>query len=655
MCTDNSIIVNPLEFPRPAGACDVGGSADSWLSQSLAGGGGPGPTSTFRYVSPDGHDGNSGSLSNPWKTLPHGIGRISELMPDLSNDPVLRLLGAFQVTSPLSFDESNTGINGRKLTLVDGTDDQSAVISGGARVTGWTLFSGSIYRSNYTGNAPLNIYVNGVRYQQALRSGRLNGTVALTPTGYTTTSDAILSEPNPAGVRFGYYGTFLRPQNRVAGVAGNAISMVPLAHMRITDTPGFAYHFWDSFLGYDNTIPSYVYNVKADFLADATPGTFYCDSVAGKLYLCPFIEHDPTTAVIEVPIGLENIILFDGATDVTLDGIIVEHGDYAMTDGFVERALGQGYFDSGHAPVVTGSLSGGGDYTNLDQSVPLMQSLPAAVVVNDSTRVNVTHYSRIQHHAAMGLRFEGLCSDCEVLGSAVDDVGSNGIAIGHVSQATDVACSDNIRIRDCKITNVGREFFTGSGIHDVFMSNSIIERNEISNCAYMGISHSVGATINYSWSTKRVGNISRYNLIHDVMQQITDGAAIYASGHQGDYLLWLENYVYNVGNSLLSPALPQSPSYWDQYTDHLRMSGCVLVAKSGEAAMYVVQNKSPNVNEILTNYSNTSTLTIVTLEGDGAAPNVNTPFTVNSNVLLIPAAATIAAAAGPAEPYRSNL
>jgi hypothetical protein len=607
------------------------------------------------YVHPTtGHNGNSGRYGAPVASLASAIGAAAAYMQWGSAQPSITLLDDVYLNgAQVQFDETNTGINGKTLTL-EALDATHGSISAGAVVSGFTLFSAGIYRAAYNGNAPLNVYVDGVRYSQASRGSGLSGTVGLTGTGYTSTSDGILTDPNPSHIRLGYYGTFLRPQNRVIGVAGNAISMVALAHTRITDEPGFAYHFWDDFLTYDNAAhPSYVWNVKADFML-GTQQTFYCDTANGFLYICPLTGHDLSVAKVIASTSLETPVIFDGASDVTVTNHVrIEHADYSMALGFAERSMGTGYFDSDHTPVVTGPLSGpgAGDYTNLDQSAPLLQSLPAAVVIRDSTRINFTEYVRIQHHAALGVSFEGLNSDCELYGIAVDDVGSLPIRIGNNAQALDSACSDNIRIQHCKISNGGREFKTGTGIHDCFMSNSLIAHCEIYNMPYNGIASAVGATINFSWWDKRVGNAIRFNLVHDVMTDLVDGAGIYASGTDHDDLEIEGNYVYNVGNALAFPGtLVFSPFYIDQFGGHKVLTNNVGVARSGQPILLVNDNATPNHNRILTNYGNTGTVQVI-----GNAPDTNTAFTVNADVLSISAAATIAAAAGPAEPYRSQL
>lgn len=614
------------------------------------------------YVDPNnGHDGNRGTYRSRWLTIDHALGAMAERMAWVHGDPTLTLLDDVRVTESVLIDNTTSGINGKTLKLRS-VDETKGALSAGQVLSGWTFFSTGIYRRAYAGTAPMNVWVNGVAYSQSLRSASLGaglvGTVNVTSTGFECASDSdVLGDPNPDQIRVGHWGTFERPWNRATGVVGNELRMIQLAHTRITDEPGYAYHFWDSEMGIDNSKPSYIWNLASTFFDSPTEGTFYYDVAAGFLYLCPVTGvdvTDPATLVI-VPV-LEEVLVFDGASDVTLEGLRVEHAHCAVADGFVERALGMGYFDSDHVPLVTGPLtvtSGTpGDYTNADQSVPVQQSLPSMVTVRDSDRINSDNYTRIQHGSGVGLRFEGICTDCEFHGSAVEDMGGNGIVIGDVSQATDAECSSNIRIRHSKIRNVGQEFYTGTGIVDIFQTDGLIEYVEVDGASYCGIAHAVGAAPNTSWWTKRTGNIARFNKVHDVMLRLSDGGGLYAHGTQGDTLLWYQNYVYNVGNAFAWPAgSPQTPMYFDQTTSNMLADENVVVARAGQPALICSGNADPNTNAVTDNYGNVSTVTNVS----GPGPDVNTGWQTASNPLSISAALAIANAAGPAEPYRSAL
>lgn len=132
------------------------------------------PSPLTYYVSPSGSDvTGDGSLTNPWLTIQHGEAtiRASGVLVNMTRDIVLcplpgdYWLGEGSAPGTVSFTEANNGSNGRYFRLKADAINTVRIL-GGRRVTGWSLYSGSIYRVAIS-ETPSTIYENGVRGIQA--------------------------------------------------------------------------------------------------------------------------------------------------------------------------------------------------------------------------------------------------------------------------------------------------------------------------------------------------------------------------------------------------------------------------------------------------------------------------------------------------------
>lgn len=97
---------------------------------------------TELFVSPDGDDGNPGTLNKPFKTVYKARERVREINSSMSDDIIVYLRGHVNggyhfLDSTWRFTEKDGGFNGHRV-IYRAYQDEKPIVSGGVRVTGWT-------------------------------------------------------------------------------------------------------------------------------------------------------------------------------------------------------------------------------------------------------------------------------------------------------------------------------------------------------------------------------------------------------------------------------------------------------------------------------------------------------------------------------------
>jgi hypothetical protein len=111
-----------------------------------------GATTSF-YVSPKGSDRNPGTRARPFRTLARARNAARAVPRPLHADIVVRFLaGTYRLKHALRLRASDSGGNGYNV-IYEAAAGAHPLISGGRRITGWTLFNRArgIYRARALG------------------------------------------------------------------------------------------------------------------------------------------------------------------------------------------------------------------------------------------------------------------------------------------------------------------------------------------------------------------------------------------------------------------------------------------------------------------------------------------------------------------------
>ena len=266
-------------------------------------------------------------------------------------------------------------------------------------------------------------------------------------------------------------------------------------------------------------------NVKE---ALSLPGEWYLDRTEEKLYYIPQSGDTLENTVLYAGKN-ERLITFNGANNISFQGINFENTDWNHVDG---THTGKAFAPS--HPLYN-TIEYGSDHPQAAFEVP------AAIYISSSSNISFTD-CRFENISYTAVKFDKASENCDVTSCMFNEIGANAVFIhgDFVVPAT----TKNINITDCHINKYGRIFNNAIGILLTHAIDCNLTNNEIHDGWYTGIS--VGW--NWGYSDNSTNNIKICdNLIYDIGNGwLSDMGAIYTLGIQPDTVI-SGNVIYNVG------------------------------------------------------------------------------------------------------------
>ena len=294
-----------------------------------------------------------------------------------------------------------------------------------------------------------------------------------------------------------------------------------------------------------------------------------------------------------------------------------------------------------------------------DPATDLPVKTPAAVQVHRGDDINFTG-DVIEHTGDAGIDLADGTQDSAITGDWITDTSSTGVELGEADdyyQAIAALMTTGDTVTDSTITDVGEDYHDGVGIWAGYTRDAVISQNDVGYASYGGISMGWG----WGWqspcsmqaaqglSTCRQGtdyaggNQITGNDIHNVMQYLLDGGAIYANGGQDGGNASMTsvisgNVAAEAGGTATMIYPDEGSSYWDITDNVLRFGGASWIGMWTPTVnnITVDDNYSDNSNKY--DYGTDTNFTQATIVSDGAWPA---------------AAQAIIAAAGPSEQYKA--
>ncbi|KAG4431325.1 hypothetical protein IFR05_013193 [Cadophora sp. M221] len=399
------------------------------------------------YVHPTGSDSNAGTSTAPFLTLTQAQkavrGAVVKQFEDIS---VYIADGVYLLSAPLNFTNADSGTNG--FTVYWKASGSNALISGGTKLSGWTLNSTTgIYSTSVAvGTVSRNLFVGGKAAQyartQLSRSDFTfnNSTLSWTSTG----NDWLTSIPGIEGAEIRAINSFTDRYSPVASAGKQALIM---------EQPAWK----NNLIGWD-TIPSpfaeegfYIQNALSLLTIG---GQYFLDSTAGKVYYKPLTGENMAT--IDTYLGrLEVLFSIGGTYDSPARNIAFEGLQFAHTTwnrptrnyGYVDQQTGGYWGDNVTYPI-------------FEASRPFWYQMPSGIQISAAKNISFT-------------------------GGTFSQFGAGGIGIGNDPNAhlTGVGLgANNISITDSYFTQIMGNAVTGGGIQanahhpsDTRMINSQIQ------------------------------------------------------------------------------------------------------------------------------------------------------------------------------------
>jgi hypothetical protein len=545
-------------------------------------------TGTVVYVSPSGDDANPGTQDAPIRTLARAQSLVRTLNASLTADLTVQLAdGTYRLTAPLSLNALDSGSGGHRVIWTAATGAHP-VVSGGMRVTGWTLTDST--RNLWSAPVPSGLtdtrqlYVDGVRAARA--AGRLPVSLTQTATGYTASADTMSRWRNPSSIEFVYGGGNSLWSYSVHGVGPWTESRCPIGSISGTAVT-MAQPCWDNstkratnLVGGSNVgTPQYVENA---FEVLDQPGEWYLDRAAGRTYAIPRAGQNLTTADVEAPV-LETLVSGSGSAsspihDITFSGIQFSYATWLLPD------TGEGFSEIQANYTLTGT--GANATEGLCQLVS-GGTCPYGAWSKIHNNVWFTYARGIQllddafvHLGGAGPSLGNGVQNSVVKGCVFTDISGTGLRVGDVTivSPTSGQATTGNTVTDNHFHALPVEYHGGVGIFVGYAQNTVISHNQIDHTAYSAISLGWGG-----WLQKKQlpgqpnparNNQVTDNLIVDHMQTLADGGAIYTNGVVGTSLSDGEKITGNVIHDQFGSG---KAVYTDNGASYITITGNVIV------------------------------------------------------------------------------
>ncbi len=450
---------------------------------------------------------------------------------------VLLLGGIYHLTRPLVLDWRDSGRVGRTV-LWSAAPGARPVLSGALRVVGWRVHDAArhIYEARVpAGLATRQLYVNGVRAERA-RSASYPAGFTRTPSGFQAPNDAMASWGDPRAIEAVTVDQWKEMRCPVAAIHGRQIVM--------------AQPCWTN----ANVFP-YLWSFRTiAWLENAyellrTPGQWYLDAPAGRLYYIPRPGERLSSADVELPVAQALVdvrgTLRHPVTHLRFTGLTFAYGTWVGPNGPNGYAADQSGFH----------LDGYGHPPNVVGHDPHDARTPGDVRVDFGRDIAFVH-DDFEHLGGAGLDFASGSQGDLIVGNRFSDISAAAIQLGGVSVAdahptsAGLVTRDNV-IADNLVRQVGREYQDAAGIFVGFATRTLVAHNDISEVPWSGIAIGWGwglldpsgflglpGAVRGQWGTYATPTTSSDNRIidnrvSDFLSAMWDGGAIYTVGQQG--------------------------------------------------------------------------------------------------------------------------
>ena len=494
---------------------------------------------TTLYVAPD------GSGSNFSETQPGNLyaarNYIRTIDADMSGDIVVYLYGGvYHLTNSFQLQENATnhdsGTGGFDI-IYEAYPGSVPIISGGTVVTNWSLSNAAsnIWRAYVGMNVnSRQLYVNGVH---AIRArGPLNpGGFTLTSTGFATINAVMQNWGNITNIELVQRNDWKQLRCPIASINGTNIIMQTPAwnYIAPTPTPGPP---WNGGGVISMTGVTWVENA---YELLTSPGMWYLNQTTGYLYYIPRPGENLTNGSVDLPV-LEKLIDAQGGSPATpihniiFSGVTFEYGTWLLP------STSAGYADNQAGILWSGPTN----------SIKTMGNVSFQTASNIQLTNNV-----FEHLGGAAIDFGGGAHNNIIIGNHIEDVSSDGILLGEVTDfavtATNRMTDGNV-VEDNYIRRIGEDYDDAVGFWGGYARNTLIEHNDIDNISYSGISLGWGwGTYSYAANNQIFGNY-----VGRVMETLFDGGSCYTMSAQSNSLENCNYYKESGGQGV----------YWDEGT-----------------------------------------------------------------------------------------
>ncbi|QDH23078.1 right-handed parallel beta-helix repeat-containing protein [Saccharibacillus brassicae] len=474
------------------------------------------------YVAPSGSDSNPGTSAQPFATVEKARDVVRTINANMTGDIYVYLKqGDYYVDRTIQFNEQDSGTNGHNVYYKNGDAVGSARLIGGQKVTGWTPYSGNIYKTNVGAGWKFNaLYENGRTAWKARYPNKRSSRYTMAQADYLKSenvngSSTVLQygsgDLNPTGWDLKEAQVFVWS----GGTWNWFTDTVPITGINTT-TRQITLREPTRYPLYRNNAGSRYYVQGVLELLDQ-PGEFYLNSATGDLYYWA-INGDINTQTIIAP-KVQTLLELKGSApsnriaNIVFEGLSFEATDF--TDWFRHAWIKAGDSGESHA------------YNIYDREINLPHLRTGAILLQNSRFIMIDK----SHFKNLGLNAVYMLFDNDhntVSRSWFEHIGHSGIFLegGYPGEGDR---NNSHLLTNNKIEYVGETVGNGGGIYVMNSSNNEVSYSEISNSPRYAI----------AWKTRweppasekyLKDNVFKYLKISNSAQDSGDTAPVYAVG-----------------------------------------------------------------------------------------------------------------------------
>lgn len=520
------------------------------------------------YVSPDGSDSGSGTVSSPFATLERARDEVRKINGSMTGDIIVYLRGGdYRITEPVEFDTRDSGSGGYTVRY-EAIKGETPVINGAQKVTGWTKFNDKLWSAPLDRDIKLrNLYVNdrradmgSVQVQAKGGCGDYYVTAGQADWAWDSgrKSDGIVydagSMPRITSnfddlevVNGTTWNENIVCSRDIKYDGGSMILLMQQPYGAIAQTPG-----WGA--GFTTSGTHTIYNA---FSFVDSEGEFFFDKTEKVLYYYPRSGEDMTSADVEAPVAdclikIAGKSTSDRVENISFSGITFSNTDYQLTD----VAGSHGKTTCQAAQCYTAFADSNWHSKNYE----MVDTLPAAVYITSSDSIKLTG-NVVKHTGADGISMTNDVINSEVSGNFVTDITSSGITVGHPQhiyigdgdgsnrekfpRGVEGVCKNDLITQNLLYDiSVVHGFGGCAAITAYFVDSVKILSNTIEKTAYNGI-HLGWGWCNFKDSTTCRDNQICYNRVINSLNRLHDSGGIYTIGQMPGTII-NENYVQGI-------------------------------------------------------------------------------------------------------------
>ena len=270
--------------------------------------------------------------------------------------------------------------------------------------------------------------------------------------------------------------------------------------------------------------PGDVYWFENVFEALDSPGEWYLDEAVGTLYYIPFDGETPESVTLYAPVSAY-LLTVDGCNGLTFDHIRFAYSEWTLA---------------------TPPEDGGTRYEHNIDAYQASTDCDAALEIQNADNIAFKNCEFI-NVGNTALKFIKNCHDCAVENCLFRHIGSTAVAIYGENVAPDAdnaaEAMSSFTVTNNLIEAWGRNTYESTGVHLMYVKDSIVRHNEIRDGYYTGLS--CGWIWGHEYQVTENVQITD-NLIYDIGQGwLSDLGGMYLLGEQRGTVI-ARNVIYNV-------------------------------------------------------------------------------------------------------------